>query len=33
MYTFINDFDVNYYKSSVKRSNTFYFGKETVSIA
>ena len=33
MHTFTNEFDVNYRKSSVKRNNTFYFGKETVSIA
>ena len=31
--TLTNEFDVNYRKSSVKRNNTFYFGKETVSIA
>ena len=33
MHIFINEFDVNYHKRSVKRNNTFYFGKETVSIA
>jgi len=32
MHTFVNEFDVNYSKSLVKRNNTFYFGKETVSI-
>jgi len=32
MHTFVNEFDVNYSKSSVKRNGTFYFGKETVSI-
>ena len=33
MHTFINEIDVNYRKRWVKRNNTFYFGKETVSIA
>ena len=33
MHTVRIEFDVNYRKSSVKRNSTFYFGKETVSIA
>ena len=33
MHNFINEFDVSYRKRSVKRNNTFYFGKGTVSIA
>jgi len=33
MDTFINEFDVNYRKSLIKRNNTFYFGKGTFSIA